>query len=141
MDTNFQIMVKDYHLIKDVDEQRAVQILNEIRQAIRDMTGGFELYKRDNQIIRISTATIDELCMIYEGLTKITSELLLKKGFKTKTIDEKVFYKKGAIGLCWGFNVWILVTFEFGQPLHNNTYIKYWEEFEYLANQPERVVI
>ncbi len=70
MDKDFQQKVKDYQAIKDEDEQKAEQILNELRKDIRKMVEGDDSYTIDNRIIVISTATIDELCIVSADLDK-----------------------------------------------------------------------
>ena len=70
MNTDFQQKVKEYQAIKDADEQKAEQLLNELRQGIQKMAGGVVLYAIDNRTITISAATIDELCTIFEDLNK-----------------------------------------------------------------------
>lgn len=70
MSTSFQQKVKHYKVIKDVDEQKAEQILIELRKDIQKMVEGDDSYTIDNRIIVISTATIDELCIVYADLDK-----------------------------------------------------------------------
>ena len=71
MKINFQEKVKDYRqAIKDNDEQKAERLLEELRQDIHNMAGCVDSYEIDGQIISIPTASVYELCRVYEDLTR-----------------------------------------------------------------------
>ena len=78
MNINFQEKVKDYQqAIKDDDEQKAEQLLKELRQDVHNMVGYIDSYAIDNRIICIQTASVDELRSVYEDLTrKVTTNTL-----------------------------------------------------------------
>lgn len=78
MNNSFQIKEKAYQqAIEDNDKQEAERLLEELRQCIHNMAGYVDSYAIDNRIISIPTASVDELRMVYEDLTrKVTTDTL-----------------------------------------------------------------